>query len=434
MKLRDFGLPILLAITFSLSDPCVPSSSKEPDQPGPEDFVYEVKTISPRFEESPRYAAATGIFSASDRLNVKAEFDGNIEKIYVGEGDTVNVDDPLCLFKSERLNQEIEKKQVELKEAEARLELDRRNFEAHGGQPPGGQLPGSQPLGGEPLSPPSPEPSETEPAFLDEEMPERPVPPKEPDYPSQGPFQLVDLEAKVRLDEATVERLNKELDQHEEQFKKLTLNASIAGIINKKHVTEGDIVTEGNSLFDIVTVNPITITLGIPQDAVSYVDKLTTVKAAPLSAPDMTLEGTIFYISPEIDPAAKTLQVKAHLPNEKALIKEGQQGKVLVATRKIEKVLMVPREAVIAEGDKNYVYVVFGNKAHKTVVEIRQDLGRANEVGIDADIRIDDAIVVAGQRNLKDGSFVKVVAEVAPVPALNPVKTGQPAGNSATRP
>src|SRR3990167_7858863 len=172
MKLRDFGLPILLAITFSLSDPCVPSSSKEPDQPGPEDFVYEVKTISPRFEESPRYAAATGIFSASDRLNVKAEFDGNIEKIYVGEGDTVNVDDPLCLFKSERLNQEIEKKQVELKEAEARLELDRRNFEAHGGQPPGGHLPGSQPLGGEPLSPPSPEPSETEPAFLDEEMPE----------------------------------------------------------------------------------------------------------------------------------------------------------------------------------------------------------------------------------------------------------------------
>lgn len=419
MKLRDLSLPILLAITFSLSDPCVPSGNKGPDQPGPEDTVHEVKTIYPRFEESPRYVAGTGTFSASDRLDVKAEFDGNIEKVYVGEGDTAAQGDPLCLFKGEKLNAEIEKKQAELKEAEARLELDRRNFELGGGEAvPGG--------GGEPAFPPSAEPEETESAFLDEETPEKPPPPKpENQIAPQEPSQPVDLEAKIRLDEATVERLSGELDQLEEQLKKLTVNAPIAGVVNKRKVTEGDIVTAGSSLFDIVTVNPITISFGIPQEAASYVDKLTVVKAAPLSAPDMTLEGTIFYISPEIDPASKTMQVKAHLPNEKGLIKEGQQGKVLVATRKIEKILMVPREAVVVEEDKNYVYVVFGGKAHKTAVAIREEAGREKEVGIDADIRIDDSIIVAGQKNLKDESFVKAVELPAPEPALNPIKTGQ---------
>lgn len=417
MKLRDFSLPLVLAITFSLSDPCAPSGQKEADQPGPEDTVYEVKTISPRFEESPRYVAGVGAFSASDRLTVRAEFDGNVEKVYIGEGDTVSVGDPLCLFKSERLNQEIDKKQAELKEAEAQADLDRRNYELRGG---------------EPLPPAPNEPEETEPAFLDEEAPERAIPPRpENQIPAEAPAGVIDLEAKIRLDEATVERLTEELDQLEERLKKLSLNAPIAGIVNKKHVTEGDIVTEGNSLFDLVTLNPITITFGIPQDAASYVDKLTQVKASPMSAPDMTLEGTIFYISPEIDPASKTMQVKAHLPNEKGLIKEGQQGKVLVATRKVEKILMVQREAVIAEGDKNFVYVVFGNRAQRTPVELRQEQGKGDEVGIDADIRIDDSIVIAGQKSLVDGSYVRVLAETSPAPALNPVKTGQPAVNAA---
>ncbi|MBI2340676.1 MAG: efflux RND transporter periplasmic adaptor subunit [Deltaproteobacteria bacterium] len=420
MKLRDLSLPLLLAIGFSLSDPCAPSSREEADQPKPEDPVYEVKTIYPRFEESPRYVGAVGTFFASDRLSLAAEFDGNVEKVYVGEGDTVNVGDPLCLFKSENLNAEIEKKQAELKEAEAQLELDRRNFELRTG---------------EPAPPPLAEPlEEPEPVFVDEEMPEKPVPPRPENQPlGRPPSQAVDLEAKIELDEATVERLAKELDSLEEKLKKLTVGASIAGVIVKKQITEGDIVRAGNSLFEIVTIDPITFTFGIPQEVASYVDKMTLVTASPLSAPDMTLTGTIFYISPEINPTTKTLEVKAHLPNDKGLIKEGQQGKALVATRKVEKILMVQREALVTEGDKNYVYVVFGNKAHKTPVEIRAELGQGNEVGVDADIRIDDVLVIFGAQNLKDKSFVKVVSEPPPEPALNTI-TKQPVGNSATAP
>lgn len=403
MKLRATILPLLLAISFSLSDPCAPSR-QGPETPKKGDKVFEVTTIFPRFEDSPRFVASSGKFSVSDKLTVKALYDGVIDKSYVGEGDQVEVDDPLTLYKGDTISDLIEKKQLELKEVEAALQLDRKNFELRGGDV--SLL----------------EPEEGEPLFLDEEAPEKEVP--KPTGPAENQDQkknssIVDLASKIKLDEAKIERINKELDQLEERVKKLTVTATIGGMIHKRHITDGQLVTRGDALFDIITVNPISLSFYLPEDVASYIDKLSTVRLTPLDEKESPIEGSIFYISPQIDPVKKALEVRAHFPNEQSLMKDGQSGKVIVATRKIDKLLVLPLRAVVQEADKNFIFVAYGNKVQKIEVKVGQPMG-LGEVEVDANIRIDDPIVVNGAENLKDGSFVKVVSN-AGQPAINPL-------------
>lgn len=379
-------------------------------EPGPGDIVFEVSTTFPRFVEKPRLVTGEGKFSASDELVVKAELAGKVEKIFIQEGDRVSVGDPLCLMKSEDLIMELETRQAQLKEAEAALDYDHRRLEVPGLPPPGNK----------------PE-EENEPFFVDEEAPqknqqEKPVEVGEKQNPSDPKtLEPRDLPETIRLNETRIERLNKELDQIEGQLQKLTVTSAIAGVVRKRNITEGSSILPGEALFEIINPDPITLTFNVPQEVSSYVDKLVKVEASPLSAPELTLEGSVFFISPAIDPVQKTLEMRIHLPNEKGLIKAGQEGQARVATRKIEKVLVVPVRALVREGSDDYIYLVSGREARKTKVIRREPLGDS-EISIDANIRIDEPIIIRGHDQLKDGSFVKITSEPLPALPLQPIE------------
>lgn len=399
--------PLLLAISFSLNNPCAPEKNQPVEKiKKVEEPVRDVSVIYPRFTESTRVVQGRGRFSVSDRLNLKAEFSGMIEKVHVGEGDQVKGGDPLCLIKSDDLNKEIERKQAELKEAEAQLEADRKIFQASGGIE----------------TEPGPLDEETEPAFIDEETGE-PAPYREnsPTPPTvKGPE--TDLESRFKISEARVERINTELDQLEERLKKLIVTSPLAGVIHKRNVTEGSIFEEGDELFEIIVNNPMTLTVHLPQTVASYVDKQSPVRASPLSASDKSVDGTIFYISPEIDTVNRTLEIRLHLPNEEGLIKEGQEGQAVVSTRKVEKLLIIPRRAVVDKEGGKFIFVVMNGKAVLTEISLGQAMENF-DVEITANIRVDDPIVVEGQESLSNGNPVKILddntAEAPLAPAIH---------------
>lgn len=408
MKLRFLILP-MAAVSLSLSDPC--ASRREMPTPGLADKVVSVSVVYPRFEDIPRHVQATGKFLASDRLTVKAEFDGILEKVQLGEGDRVAVGDPLCLFRTETVKGEIDKKQAELREAEAALENDQRTYQLLGGVLP------------QPIREPGAEAVEEGGAFLDEEKNEpEPVPPKvneaitaptsEP--PTAENPDKVDWPSRIRLDEAKAERLTKELDQLEKDLTRYAVTAPIAGVIEKRHVTDGAVVRKDEPLYDIVSLHPITLSVHIPQEVSAYIDKMVKVKASPVHAPELSLDGSVFYISPSIDPVKRTLEIRLHIPNEEGIIKEGQDGQAVVVTRKVDKLMVVPSKAIVQQEGKNYVYVVTGNRAERTEVTVGDSIGK-DEVGIEANLRVDDAIITSGQSSLENGTFIKIMEEPSSV-------------------
>ncbi len=262
------------------------------------------------------------------------------------------------------------------------------------------------------------QPEENEvPAFLDEEAPEKPVPEKVNERLAKSrPTTSHVSEEKIRLSEAKVERITTELDLLDAKIKNLTITSALAGVVQKRNISEGSLIADGDPLFDIVANNPMTLTVAIPQAVSLYVDKLNKVRAAPVAAPELESDASLFYISPQIDPVNHTIEVRMHVANEKGILKEGDVGEASIVTRKIDKMLTVPISALIQEDDKNFIFIMQAERAVKTEVKVGEAIG-ADQMAITANLRMDDPIIVSNIENLKAGSFVKI-ADVPEAPVL----------------
>lgn len=418
-KFHLLALFPMLALT-ALGDPCAPSRKGAP-MPVKGDVVFEIDVISPRLETIARKVETKGVFSPSDEVVIKAPTKGRIEKLYVGEGDRVQAEDPLITINGEELNAKLELKQAELKEAEAQLEYLKRTHE----------LTGEIPV--EAIT------NTGEPLFLDDEPEPAPIPEKTNDpktleatlaeeaKPDVG---KADFEGHVKIIEMRLERINKELDFIEQRLGQLTLTAPISGLITKIEVSEGSQSLPKDALLTLVHLDPISVVFSVPAEVSSYIDKLVTVEAAPETSPEKLQEGTVYFISPALDPKTKTLEIKAHLPNEGHVLKAGQEARVWLSTRKVDKTLLLPKSCLIKEGDKYFAFVVSGQQVEKTEITILRELEN-HDVAIKARLRVDDLIAINQLDKLNDGSFIKIANRRSNEPKLdNTSQSGRMASQS----
>lgn len=369
MKLYSLFLPVI-AISFSFS----PSCENTPQKPA--DVVFEVATKPIRFVDRTRKVSSAGVFLPSDQLTVKSPLDGTIEKVYVGEGDTVQKGDPLCLFDSTKIKAELEIKKNSLKDVENKL----KEYEEA-----------------------QDEEEEEVPVFVDEDNPK----PKKKTQKKP----LITQEQVVELGNQKL-TLQKEIEAFEANLLALTVNSTISGMVQKKNVTDGSLAVMDDTLFEIVTIDPIALSVNLPEDVSAYVDKLLKAEGYADETPDAILDGTIFYIAPSLDPNTKTLEVRLHLPNPQGKIRGGHTGHAFISTRKVDRALMVPSEAIVERDGKKYVFIVEGTKAvSKEVTLVDNGPEKTNEVEVKAKLRVDDPVIVTGLDKLEDGSLIKVVKQ-----------------------
>lgn len=355
--------------------------------------MLEVRTITPRFEEKSRVSQGTGTYAASDHLVVKAPTRGSIARVLVGEGDHVLTDDTLLEFSSTETGNQIARKQEQIREAQNLLDSMNRALTS---PPPTSQGEGS--------------------VFLDEEEAKPVMPKVMGTMEAQIPANPEDLANKIRTTEGNLDALTRELTLLEEGLKNLSVKAGISGTVIKRHVTDGSVVEQGEALFEIVTLDPITLSFFVSQDVSSYVDKGVKVEGAPTDAPELVSEGVVYYVSPALDPVKRMLELKAHFPNPQGLIKAGQEGRAKVATRKTDQVWAIPKRALLSEDSKSYIYVITGSQARRANVKVLNDID-VDYVAADANLRIDDAIIISNPEALKDGDFVKPISDL---PAISP--------------
>lgn len=391
MNLKVFLFP-LIGFSLGFLDTCALETKQQ--VPGPSDLIFEVQAIKPRLQEMPREIFAEGIFEASEKVTVVAEVGGLVEKMMVNEGDMVNSGDVLCQLKPDDLKNFYDQKVQEVKETE--VAIDRLRFIA---QAPGPYVPEADRAHSE----------NQEPVFLDEEAGDKPIPKPtgDPDLEDKPVADAVPKpdQTDIRVLEERKDRLDRELDDIQKRIDSLTIKAPISGMVHKSYINEGSQVASKNPVFDLVNLNPVTLVFHIPKEVSSYVDKMVGVRAHPISAPDIITEASVFFISPSIDPVKKALEMRVHIPNDRGLIKEGLEGQAIITTRKVDKFLVVPKNAVVDGPSGQVVYALAGPKAHLVPVKIKKEMG--DELVIDGNLRVDDEIITTLNPQLADGSFVK---------------------------
>ena len=126
--------------------------------------------------------------------------------------------------------------------------------------------------------------------------------------------------------------------------------------------------------------------------------------------PDRVFTGRITYISDTVDPATRTVKVRAELENFERLLKPEMFATVKILTGKGENLLAVPESAIQREGENTIVFVVRDeNTFEKRVVSIGPEVGGYNQ--IISGLKEGERLVTKGAFTLKSESLKGLMEE-----------------------
>ncbi len=189
------------------------------------------------------------------------------------------------------------------------------------------------------------------------------------------------------------------------------LRAPAAGIISKRLVQTGQVVSAGTELLRLIRDGRLEWRAELPEADLARIAPGATV-LLPSAAGNV--EGRIRAVSPGVDTETRTGTIYADLPAPGAL-KAGSyvEGRIVTGAGSA---LMVPAAAVVQRDGNAYVFTVDAKKvAHR--VRVRTGVTADGRVEIVEGLKPDTAIVDQGAGFLGDGDTVRVVDARAAAPA-----------------
>ena len=207
-----------------------------------------------------------------------------------------------------------------------------------------------------------------------------------------------ELEAAYAGARARLDRVQKELDER-------TIEAPFGGIVGMRRVDVGARVDDETVLTTLDDLAEVEIEFAVPEMFYGRIRPGQPVQATSSAFPGRAFEGRIGTIDSRIDETARAFLVRAVLPNPDLLLPAGMFMHVAVTLNAHEAVL-VPEEAVVAEGTATFVFTPGGDRARRVEVDLgRRQFGAVEVVqGLEAGT----PVVVKGVHRLRDGTPIEI--------------------------
>jgi RND family efflux transporter MFP subunit len=196
----------------------------------------------------------------------------------------------------------------------------------------------------------------------------------------------------------------------EKNYNNTRIKSPISGIVSRKYIELGTMVSIGMPIYRIVDLSSLKIEVGISQDMVNYV-KIGSQANIQISAlNNQNFKGKVRYISPQADEQTGTFKAEIHITNTQNMeIRAGMTASIdLVISNKDEQ-LSVPNYSLVTKNGDQYVYIVKDNFAELFIIETGQSIGY-NTI-VNSGLTAGDTVVVVGMKNLgeKTAVFIETV-------------------------
>ncbi|HEY6528789.1 MAG TPA: efflux RND transporter periplasmic adaptor subunit [Cellvibrionaceae bacterium] len=190
-------------------------------------------------------------------------------------------------------------------------------------------------------------------------------------------------------------------------FRRIT--APFNGILTRRSLEVGDLIANtGKELFAITQIDPLRLTVWVPQAYASNLSLGTQVSVNIAEQPATKLTATIERIAGGIDAATRARQVDLILNNPKASLLPGAYAEVSLQLNSEVKSLIAPAATLIISDQTQRVAIVDENKKIRFQnVKLGRDLGRDVEL-LDG-ISENDRLVVSPADQLVEGEEVKTL-------------------------
>jgi len=143
----------------------------------------------------------------------------------------------------------------------------------------------------------------------------------------------------------------------------------------------------------------------IPETFLPVVKPGLAISATSVAYPDTRFTGEVSSVDSRVDPATRSVTVRALVPNPEGLLKPGMFLTTRLSRGAVD-ALLIPEQAIVPEGGETFVFVVKDGAAQKRKVQIGQR--RVGQVQVVEGLAADELVVTEGTQKLRDGAPVSV--------------------------
>jgi len=202
-------------------------------------------------------------------------------------------------------------------------------------------------------------------------------------------------------------------DLADKKLRDTKIVAPFSGYIKERDVTVGQYLKAqapaGAPVVSIVNIDPIRVRLKVPEKMAAWVPVGQFVTVSVEAYPNRTFSGKIWRINPSVDPQTRTFDAEALIDNHQGVLKPGFFVKASIPSTQVDKMLVVPQNALsYAYGIYKVYTIAKGNRLKEREVKVGDRLGEDVEVidGLKGGDRL--ALPLEGQElAMKDGAPVK---------------------------
>lgn len=306
-------------------------------------------TTKAAFEVAPRERIWDGRVEAVHQATVSAQTSGRIAELLFDVNDFVDAGAIIMRFTDKEQREAMNRAQAALAEAQARLEQASQEF------------------------------TRVENMFRNETV-------------SRARFDQARADrdaAQARLDAA-----KSGVETAQEQLEYTVVRAPYAGIVSKRHVELGELVSPGQPLISGLSLQSLRVNVDVPQGMFHAVR---TIGKAFVYVDEDRIAAESMTFFPVADPAANTFRVRVDLPDGAATLYPGMFVKVGFVVGETHR-LLIPADAIVRRSELSAVYVVAGDDVMLRQVRLGRHYGDQVEVlaGLDEGEQVATDPIAAG--------------------------------------
>ncbi|MGI9247769.1 MAG: efflux RND transporter periplasmic adaptor subunit [Woeseiaceae bacterium] len=186
------------------------------------------------------------------------------------------------------------------------------------------------------------------------------------------------------------------LDKDRTIRQRVRVYAQANGVIAHLGVREGIYVTPATEIMSVAELDRVWVLAEVFERQAAWVKPGQNAIVELDYLPGKTLQGTVDYVYPELDPKTRTLKVRLRFENAAQMLRPNMFARVTIQGDNTGEVVHVPREALIRGGSVDRVVVALGEGRFRAQpVEIGIESG--DRVAIRKGISAGELVVVSGQ-------------------------------------
>lgn len=184
------------------------------------------------------------------------------------------------------------------------------------------------------------------------------------------------------------------------------LKTPIAGTVTSIDISVGDYVSPGQQVATVATINRLRMKLGVNSTDIGYFSIGDTVRVLVESVTGFEAVGMVAMVAGSADPETRTFQVEIEIDNTAHVFKPGMFARAEIIIESFDNILVVPQSAVLTRNNKDYLFVVNGDRAVGKEIMLGAEFNGSTEIR--SGLKVGDTIVTLGQDYLSDSCLIKL--------------------------